>query len=83
VEHPASALGLAAAMNDRHPLTRASRYLWPALLGIARSIVVRHERGEECGLCPCYRAGRCSRLRWARKVVVDPEMLAVEAEVRG
>ncbi|WP_329105948.1 hypothetical protein OG792_34075 [Micromonospora sp. NBC_01699] len=66
--------------TQQHPLTRASRYLWPALLGIARVTVARHEQGEECGLCPCYKPGRCSRWRWARLMVVDPEMLAAERQ---
>lgn len=61
--------------------SRFSRSLWPSLHGIARVIVARHETGEECGLCPCYAPGRCSRLRWARQLVTDPEMLtAVKQE---
>ena len=63
--------------------TILSRYLWPALLGNARAIVAAHADGEECGLCPCYPAGDCARLRWASRLLADPEMLAVEREAQA
>ncbi|MFI6757941.1 hypothetical protein ACIBF5_02175 [Micromonospora sp. NPDC050417] len=67
---------------ERHPLTIMPRSVWPAMLGNARATVAAHEGGEECRLCPAYGRGRCARLRWARQMVADPEMLAAEQAAR-
>ncbi|MGW4464521.1 hypothetical protein [Micromonospora sp. NPDC004704] len=57
-----------------------SRDLWPALLNNARLIVTRHENGEECNVCPCFKPGRCSRLRAVRHLLADPELRAVKQQ---
>ncbi|MGW4466056.1 hypothetical protein [Micromonospora sp. NPDC004704] len=66
--------------DNKHPLTRFSPSLWPALLANTRRIVTRHESGEECEVCPCYRPGRCARLGAARRLLADPEIVAAEQE---
>ncbi|MFK3985247.1 hypothetical protein ACI2K4_33345 [Micromonospora sp. NPDC050397] len=67
---------------ERHPSTIMPRYLWPAILGIARATIAAHECGEECRLCPAYPAGKCGRLAAARRLATDPEMLAAEREAQ-